>query len=56
MVYATKEKYNAYMRQYMGEKILCECGKTISKKYKNKHILTEKHILIIENKKLKKIS
>lgn len=55
-----KEYYQSYRKKYREEnlerlkendkvKMICECGKQICKRTLNKHILTKKHILKIQN-------
>ena len=47
MVYATKEKYNAYMKEYYHKKnkvkVQCECGAIVNKNTINSHINSKKH-------------
>lgn len=47
MVYATKEKYNAYMKEYYKNKpkeiILCTCGTKVKKLSLKSHLKTKKH-------------
>lgn len=53
MTYKDIEQYKIYQKKYHSEKIICECGKKISKSSKNYHIKTENHkfiILLIQKK------
>lgn len=47
MVYATKEKYNAYMKVYyqkkLKEKVQCECGAIVNKLTIKSHNNSKKH-------------
>jgi len=46
-----KEKIKEYEKEILKIRVICECGQDIMKKTKARHIKTEKHIRLMEEKK-----